>query len=189
LRKEIELGTFRDDLYYRLNVIPIRLPSLRERIEDIPLLAEHFLLKFNQRLNKHLSGLSEEAESTLVHYPWPGNIRELENVIERAVLFADGTRIEQNNLPQELLELSALSKPKANAPPSTSPDSAQTLDGLKEQVKAAMTQLERELIQRALDQTTGNVTHAARLLKISRKGLQLKMKELGLREREERTDQ
>jgi nitrogen regulation protein NR(I) len=188
LRKEIELGTFRDDLYYRLNVIPIRLPSLRERIEDIPLLADHFLLKFNQRLNKQLTGLSEEAEDVLVHYPWPGNIRELENVIERAVLFADGTRIEVVNLPPEVRDQSLQLKPRASAPPIANTDATLTVDGLKEQVKAAMTRLERELIQRALDQTSGNVTHAARLLKISRKGLQLKMKELGLREREERAD-
>jgi nitrogen regulation protein NR(I) len=188
LRKEIELGTFRDDLYYRLNVIPIRLPSLRERVEDISLLADHFLIKFNQRLNKKLTGVSEEAEEILVHYPWPGNIRELENVIERAVLFADGSRIELMNLPPEVRDLSVQSKPRPSAPPASSAEGALGSDGLKEQVKAAMTRLERELIQRALDQTTGNVTHAARLLKISRKGLQLKMKELGLREREERLD-
>jgi transcriptional regulator with PAS, ATPase and Fis domain len=189
LRKEIEQGTFRDDLYYRLNVIPIRLPSLRERVEDIPLLAEHFLHKFNLRLNKRLSGLSDEASDVLIHYPWPGNIRELENVIERAVLFADGARIEAADLPSDLRENTNVPRPRASVPPiAMDPQSSLALDGLKEQVKAAMTRLERELILRALDQTTGNVTHAARLLKISRKGLQLKMKELGLRERDEARD-
>jgi nitrogen regulation protein NR(I) len=187
LRKEIEQGTFRDDLYYRLNVIPIRLPSLRERIEDIPLLAEHFLHKFNLRLNKNLAGFSEEGIDVLVHYPWPGNIRELENVVERAVLFADGSRIEMADLPVELREQLESSRPRPSLPPAAS-DVDGTIDGLKEQVKAAMARLERDLILRALAQTSGNVTHAARLLKISRKGLQLKMKELGLREREERTD-
>ncbi len=189
LRKEIELGTFRDDLYYRLNVIPIRLPPLRERVEDIPLLAAHFLQKFNARLSKSLQGISEDAEALLMNYPWHGNIRELENVIERAVLFADGTRIEEADLPDEVREQLAAPRPRASTPPTTSADGQQlTSEGLKERVKAAMTRLERELIQRALDQTSGNVTHAARLLKISRKGLQLKMKELGLREREERAD-
>jgi len=189
LRKEIELGTFRDDLYYRLNVIPIRLPSLRERVEDIPLLGGHFLQKFNLRLSKHLTGISDDAADVLIRYPWPGNIRELENVIERAVLFADGARIEAADLPAEIRDQTVQPRPRASMPPlPTEPPSALALDGLKEQVKAAMTRLERELILRALDQTTGNVTHAARLLKISRKGLQLKMKELGLREREERSD-
>ncbi|MGC4067798.1 MAG: sigma-54 dependent transcriptional regulator [Polyangiaceae bacterium] len=190
LRKEIEQGTFRDDLYYRLNVIPIRLPSLRERVEDIPLLAEHFLHKFNLRLNKKLAGFAEDTTDVLVRYPWPGNIRELENVVERAVLFADGARIEIADLPAEIRDQMAQTRPmRASMPPLSSDNSAGlNVDGLKEQVKAAMTLLERELILRALDQTTGNVTHAARLLKISRKGLQLKMKELGLREREELRD-
>lgn len=188
LRKEIESGTFRDDLYYRLNVIPIRLPPLRERVEDIPLLAGHFLQKFNARLNKSLLGISEDAESLLRQYPWHGNIRELENVIERAVLFADGVRIEVADLPAEVRDQLVTPRPRVSTPPQASVDEQLTSEGLKERVKAAMTRLERELIQRALDQTSGNVTHAARLLKISRKGLQLKMKELGLREREERAD-
>lgn len=188
LRKEIESGTFRDDLYYRLNVIPIRLPPLRERIEDIPLLAAHFLQKFNARLNKSLRGISEEAEAILMGYPWHGNIRELENVIERAVLFADGSSIEVSDIPVEVRERFSTPRPRSSVPPIAGSDEATTSEGLKERVKAAMTRLERELIQRALDQTSGNVTHAARLLKISRKGLQLKMKELGLREREDRAD-
>jgi two-component system, NtrC family, response regulator AtoC len=188
LKKEIETGTFRDDLYYRLNVIPIRLPPLRERIEDIPLLAQHFLQKFNIRLKKSLQGISEDAGAVLMSYPWHGNIRELENVIERAVLFADGARIEMADLPNEVREHTGTPRQRASTPPSANADDHLTSEGLKERVKAAMTRLERELIQRALDQTSGNVTHAARLLKISRKGLQLKMKELGLREREERAD-
>lgn len=188
LRKEIEAGTFRDDLYYRLNVIPIRLPPLRERIEDIPLLAAHFLQKFNTRLNKNLQGISEEAEAVLMGYPWHGNIRELENVIERAVLFADTSRIEISDIPVEVRERFSTPRPRSSVAPPASSDETLSSEGLKERVKAAMTRLERELIQRALDQTSGNVTHAARLLKISRKGLQLKMKELGLREREERAD-
>jgi two-component system response regulator AtoC len=188
LRKEIELGNFRDDLYYRLNVIPIRLPPLRERVEDISLLAAHFLQKFNARLNKSLQGIAEEAEALLRQYPWHGNIRELENVIERAVLFADGMRIEVTDLPGEVREQLVTQRPRASTPPQAAIEENLTSEGLKERVKAAMTRLERELIQRALDQTSGNVTHAARLLKISRKGLQLKMKELGLREREERAD-
>lgn len=187
LRREIELGSFRDDLYYRLNVVPIRLSPLRERAEDIPLLVRHFLSKFNLRLNKSINGISAEAEVALMGHPWPGNIRELENVIERAVLFADTQEIQLADLSPELRESNLSPRPRASvAPPAV--DVSASIEGLKEQVKAAMSRLERELIQRALDQTAGNVTHAARLLKISRKGLQLKMKELGLRERDERLE-
>jgi DNA-binding NtrC family response regulator len=114
----------------------------------------------------------------LTSHPWPGNIRELENVIERAVLFCDRERIAPEHLPPEVQNASAL--PRAQH--ASSSLEATSADGLKEQVKAAMSRLERELILKALEQTHGNVTHAARLLKISRKGLQLKMKELGLRE-------
>jgi DNA-binding NtrC family response regulator len=187
LRKEIELGSFRDDLFYRLNVVPIRLSPLRERAEDIPLLVRHFLLKFNSRLNKNIFDISADAELALMNHPWPGNIRELENVIERAVLFADTQQIQLADLPAELRDSSLSPRPRASVVPPAI-DAAASIEGLKEQVKAAMSRLERELILRALNQTTGNVTHAARLLKISRKGLQLKMKELGLRERDERLD-
>jgi nitrogen regulation protein NR(I) len=187
LRREIEVGSFRDDLYYRLNVVPIRLSPLRERTDDIPLLVRHFLSKFNTRLNKNISGISPEAEAALMSHTWPGNIRELENVIERAVLFADAQEIELVDLSPELRESNLSPRPRSSVAPAPL-DVAGGIEGLKEQVKAAMSRLERELIQRALDQTAGNVTHAARLLKISRKGLQLKMKELGLRERDERLE-
>jgi two-component system, NtrC family, response regulator AtoC len=178
LKKDIAAGTFRDDLYYRLNVVPIRLPPLRERAEDIPLLVRHFIDKFNARLKKRVEGVEPEAERLLGSHPWPGNIRELENVIERAVLFCDKPRIAAEHLPPEVKNAEMLSR----AIPSSSSNDASATDGLKEQVKAAMNRLERELIMKALEQTHGNVTHAARMLKISRKGLQLKMKELGLRE-------
>jgi two-component system response regulator AtoC len=189
LKKEIAQGSFREDLYYRLNVVPIRLPSLRERASDIPLLGLHFIRKFNARLKKNIDGIEPAALARLTSYPWPGNIRELENVIERAVLFCDGDELHLGDLPAEMRGVSGLQDAPASTtplpPPSSEPSSALS-DGLKEQVKAAMSRLERELIVRALEQTNGNVTHAARLLKISRKGLQLKMKELGLREQGER---
>jgi nitrogen regulation protein NR(I) len=180
LKKLIAGGTFREDLFYRLNVVPIRLPALRERTSDIPLLVEHFLVKFNERLKKKVEGTEPEASETLISYPWPGNIRELENVIERAVLFCDTAKLRAVDLPPEIRGIQAM----ANVPlPEADLQAALAGEGgLKEHVKVAMSRLERELVSRALQQTTGNVTHAARLLKISRKGLQLKMKELGLRE-------
>src|SRR5580692_8159704 len=180
LKKLIGGGHFREDLFYRLNVVPIRLPALRERTGDIPLLVEHFLTKFNERLRKKVEGVEPEAMEALVSYPWPGNIRELENVIERAVLFCDTQKLRPIDLAAEIRGINAMTNvplPEADLSAALAGEG-----GLKEHVKVAMSRLERELVSRALQQTGGNVTHAARLLKISRKGLQLKMKELGLRE-------
>jgi len=185
LKKLISQGAFREDLFYRLNVVPIRLPALRERASDTPLLVEHFLKKFNERLKKNVIGIEPEALDLLNAYTWPGNIRELENVMERAVLFCDGQKLRVEDLPSELRGPSGMS---GSIAPATSADANVDLGnlpaegGLKEHVKVAMSRLERDLVSRALKQTNNNVTHAARLLKISRKGLQLKMKELGLRE-------
>ena len=184
LKKEIGSGTFREDLYYRLNVVPIQLPPLRERQGDVALLVHHFLEKFNERLKKSIQGVEPGALALLERYQWPGNIRELENVTERAVLFCDASKLREIDLSPEVR--SGTPPPQATTPFQPFPSNDETGDGLKQQVKAAMSRLERELIVKALDQTGGNVTHAARLLKISRKGLQLKMKELGLRERDER---
>ncbi len=181
LRRETAAGRFREDLFYRLNVVPIELPPLRNRAEDVPLLAVFFLKKFNERLGKSVEGIDHDALALLTRYRWPGNIRELENFIERAVLFADGPRIKVQDLPAEVSG-SPSPEPGLEAASSTL-DGAGFGEGLKEQVRVAMARIERDLIVRALDQTHGNVTHAARLLKISRKGLQLKMKELALRER------
>jgi DNA-binding NtrC family response regulator len=180
LKKLIAAGTFREDLYYRVNVVPIRLPALRERVVDIPLLVVHFLGRFNERLKKHVVGVEPDALDIFASYAWPGNIRELENVVERAVLFCDTQNVRAQDLPPEVR--GTLAPTQA---PITDADLQAALaseGGLKEHVKVAMSRLERELVGRALAQTSGNVTHAARLLKISRKGLQLKMKELGLRE-------
>jgi two-component system, NtrC family, response regulator AtoC len=193
LKREIGAGTFREDLFYRLNVVSIALPALRERRSDIPPLVHYFISKFNTRLRKNVDGVETEALDRLCSYGWPGNIRELENVIERAVLFADGSRIRLEDLSEEVrlngpTSGSTPSMPAVTESPRATPNAQAAVgdpaDGLKEQVKAAMSRLEKQLIVRALEQTQGNVTHAARLLKISRKGLQLKMKELGLRERD-----
>jgi nitrogen regulation protein NR(I) len=185
LKKLIAQGAFREDLFYRLNVVSIRLPALRERATDTPLLVEHFLKKFNERLKKSVSGVEADALELLCNYGWPGNIRELENVMERSVLFCDSQKLRVEDLPVELRGASGISS--GSMVPAMDPGAVDlgTLPadgGLKEHVKVAMSRLERDLVSRALKQTNNNVTHAARLLKISRKGLQLKMKELGLRE-------
>jgi DNA-binding NtrC family response regulator len=182
LKKLIAANAFREDLFYRLNVVSIRLPALRERDTDIPLLVEHFLKKFNERLKKQVTGVEPEALEILSAYTWPGNIRELENVMERSVLFCDAQKLRVEDLPGELRGFSSGSVAPPASDPATSGMPLSAEGGLKEHVKVAMSRLERDLVSRALKQTSGNVTHAARLLKISRKGLQLKMKELGLRE-------
>jgi DNA-binding NtrC family response regulator len=169
LLQDISAGSFREDLYYRLNVVPIHIPPLRERREDIPLLVEHFLAKFNDRLKKQIGSVSADAISRMVSHHWPGNIRELENLMERTMLFCERPEIGVSDLPPEIGGLPAAA--------AASPAGA----SLKEAVRAETERVERELIQKALDETGGNVTQAARKLKISRKSLQTKMKELGLR--------
>jgi DNA-binding NtrC family response regulator len=171
LQKEIEGGAFRDDLFYRLNVVPVQLPPLRDRRSDVPLLIDHFIEKFNARLRKRIGGVEDDALEALCAYHWPGNIRELENVIERSLLFSSGPLIRLRELPAEVT---------AAAPARPSDMAVET--SLKAIVRAETERLERDVIRRALDETGWNVTRAARKLKISRKSLQVKMKELGLRE-------
>ena len=177
LPEMIKQGTFREDLFYRLNVVPIHLPPLRERKADIPLLVQHFIERFNQRLKKSITGITPEALNSLQEYHWPGNIRELENVIERSILFADGTQIALQDLPQELLQSSQ--QHALYIAPAIACDTSLSLPELWKQQKE---RLEREMLRRALEQTQGNVTKAAEKLGISRKSMQKKMKELGLRE-------
>jgi DNA-binding NtrC family response regulator len=188
LKALIAEGRFREDLFYRLAVVPMELPPLRERRADIPVLVEHFIAKFNLRLGKRVEGIDPEAMLILQAYGWPGNIRELENLMERSVLFADGPIIEAAQLPDSLREQA----PAPTSPPIpiapvgplgaiASPVGA----SMKEIVRQAQAELERELIARALEETGGNVTRAAKRLQISRKSLQVKMKDLGLRGTEE----
>jgi DNA-binding NtrC family response regulator len=196
LMKEVAAANFREDLFYRLNVVPVHLPPLRDRKEDIPLLVQYFVSKFNERLKKNITRVEDDAHERLLAHPWPGNIRELENVLERTILFAEGPTIRARDLPVELgantgpvtlppAAVGETTNPRVQLPPTTPFGSAQDrpAGSLKEMVKHETERLERELIQRALDETGGNVTQAARKLKISRKSLQNKMKEFGLRER------
>ncbi len=174
-------GRFREDLFYRLNVVPIALPALRERKEDIPLLVQHFIEKYDKRLGKHVERVEDEAMQLLLGYPWPGNIRELENLMERSVLFADGPEILASSLPEALRERTAGPPVPIAAVGHIGSISAPGGASMKEIVRQAQAELERELITRALEETGGNVTRAAKRLQISRKSLQVKMKDLGLR--------
>ena len=165
LDAEMEAGRFREDLFYRLNVVRLEVPPLRERPEDIPLLVDHFFAHFRDAMGKPLHSLTDEVLDRLVAYPWPGNVRELENVIERAVILASGERVTLAELPENVVT------------PSGAPGKAGT-QGLG--LKRARRALEAELIARALRATGGNRTHAARLLEISHRALLYKIKEYGV---------
>jgi two-component system response regulator AtoC len=173
LKQEVKEQRFREDLFYRLNVIPIKLPPLRDRADDIPLLVEHFVAKFNERLGVNILGVTPEAMAALMAHRWPGNIRELENLIERSVLLCENDTISLADLPG-LIEDGIDSGPATD----TLPDEM----GLKQYVRVFTAKLERARIQRVLIEEGGNVTHASKKLGISRKSLQIKMKEYGLRD-------
>ena len=171
LDKAVKEGRFRSDLYYRLNVMPLDLPPLRERVEDIPLLVEHFLERFNERLGRTVRRVDPGAMAALLAHPWPGNIRELENLMERLVLLANDEVIRTEDIPW----LSHGGEARA------ADDDFDELD-LKEYVRVHTAKIERARIQRVLEAEDGNVTRAARRLGISRKSLQTKMKDYGLRD-------
>ena len=162
LEEEVAKGRFREDLFYRLNVLTIHLPPLRDRAEDIPLLMDHFIDRFNERLGKNIRSVSPAAIALLLAYHWPGNIRELENIIERAVVLCDEDQI----LPESL--------------PTTLTDKAEPLgDGEMDRIdslKHAQKMLEKKMIVRALTKTRGNRTKASKLLEISHPSLLSKMK-------------
>jgi two-component system response regulator AtoC len=166
LKKEVKEGRFREDLFYRINVMPIHLPPLRERRGDIPLLVGHFIDLFNKKLNKNIDGLSSESMSILLRQGWHGNIRELENVIERAMILANERFITPADLPP------AITSFKDEDPFSKS---EHTLS-----IKKASKILERELIEKALEITGGNRSKACKILEISRPILIAKIKEYGL---------
>ncbi|HEX8704508.1 MAG TPA: sigma-54 dependent transcriptional regulator [Myxococcaceae bacterium] len=173
LNKLVEKGEFREDLYYRLNVVNLRMPPLRERREDVALLARSFIARFNRQLNREppVQGLSPEAEALMTAYAWPGNVRELENAMERAVLLADGPLLLPTNLPERLWE--------APAAPASSPASVQQA-GSDLSLKRAMRELEETYIRAALRRTRGNRTRAAEVLDISHRALLYKIKEYGI---------
>jgi two-component system response regulator AtoC len=170
LPKEVNEGRFREDLFYRLNVLPLHIPPLRERKEDIPLLIHHFIGKYNQAMNKNVNGVDHKAMETLMSYRWYGNVRELENTIERAIVLSEKNDIEAENLPIEIQTRS-----KEEPQPEILPDEEYS-------IKKASKSLEINLIKKALKKTKGNHTHAARLLEISHRALLYKIKEYEIAE-------
>jgi two-component system response regulator AtoC len=166
LDKEVRENKFRDDLFYRLNVLPIKIPPLKERKEDIPLLVDHFIHKYSRELSKPIEEITPEALNCLLSYNWNGNVRELENVIERAIVLTDSSQIQVENLPVEI----------------QNPVEESRISLLNDElsIKKASRYLEIDLIRKALQKTNGNHTHAAKLLEISHRALLYKIKEYGI---------
>ena len=172
LLQDVKDGRFREDLYYRFNVFPTHLPPLRERREDILPLADYFIEKFNSKLDREVKHIDSRVKDILVSYDWPGNIRELENLIERIVLMAGGDTIIFEDIPPEwksAAEAISLSQKAGQKRP------------FKDFVKSHMEEVEKQSIIQCLEEVGGNVTKAAQRLGLSRKGLQLKMIKYNLR--------
>ena len=168
LEKEVAEGNFREDLFYRLNVMPLNVPPLKERREDVPLLAQHFLTKFSDKNRKAIKGFVPLAMDMLVNYDWPGNVRELENAIERAVILATGEHITEAQLP---LNITEQYEDLEIRPTGTT----QILDGTH-----SLEDIEKEAILAALNGSNGNKAEAARRLGVTRKTLHNKLKSYGL---------
>jgi DNA-binding NtrC family response regulator len=166
LAREVEEGRFLKDLYYRLKVVRLTLPPLRERREDIPLLAEHFLTKYARKFGRRGLRLSSEALDLLGSYSWPGNVRDLEHEVERAVAFSsDGEELSPDSFSEELRSWGSLLHLSESGP-----------------LAQAVEQVERQMIREALKRAAGNRSQAARLLGLSRRGLLNKIERYGLKD-------
>jgi len=165
LEDEVKAGRFRDDLYYRLNVVSLYVPALRERREDIPLLAEHFLEMYGEKNNRRVAGITPGCMDILLHYPWPGNVRELENAMERGVILMRGDYLDEESLPIPIKKWAE----------EESGDITAGLEGLPSSLEEA----EKLVILKTLDEVDGNKSEAARRLGITRKTLQSKLSKYG----------
>jgi transcriptional regulator with PAS, ATPase and Fis domain len=162
----IEEGTFREDLFYRLNIVPIYLPPLRKRREDIPLLINHFLEKYNKKRNKNIKGVSPEAMNLLMDFEWPGNIRELENIVERLVIMSEGETIEASHVPMYIRGKEVYMK-------ITTPRTNEEFKKMKKQIRAkAIENVERAFVIDVLRRNDWNVSKAARDIGVKRQNLQ-----------------
>ena len=168
LAAEVKAGRFREDLFYRINVLHVAIPPLRERREDIPLLIDHFVARNNARLGTQIRGMSAEARKTLLEYGWPGNVRELENTVERAMVLCETDTIQASDLPERIRE-------------ALDPVQVQLRSG-ELSIKKTVSAIERILIRRALQKTKGNRTRAAELLEISHRALLYKIKDYAIDE-------
>ena len=176
MRAALEEGTFRQDLYYRLNVVPINIPPLRERKEDIPYLADYFLERFARQAGKPLHGITPAAQKVLMDFHWPGNVRELENIIERAVALSAGDTLDVADI---RLDLSPVPSAAAG-----STSAAESAAGAFPPPGTTLEQFEDGIIREALRRANGNKSQAARLLGISRNALRYRLAKLGVPDEE-----
>lgn len=164
LWEAVQTGEFREDLYYRLKLVPLYMPPLRDRKSDLPLLIEHLIQSANQQFEKNITGVTSEAEELLMQYDWPGNVRELRNIIERAVIFCEDDFIDVDHMPREITAAENSTPFVFELPPS----------GI------SLADVERQLIEQALDVTGGNQIQASKLLNITRHAMRHRMKKHGL---------
>ena len=176
LKRAVELGTFRQDLFYRLSVFPITLPPLRERPEDIHPLVIHFLEHYKQKTGRFISGISKDALQALITYEWPGNVRELENAIERAVIIASGRQIELEDLPEAISKMALRERDRVKVERAKAASEGRTTT-FEVTVPSSMEEIERLAIEATLDYTDGDKSHAARALGIGRKTLYRKLEQ------------
>jgi two-component system response regulator AtoC len=169
LAAEVKAGRFREDLFYRINVLPIHIPPLRSRREDVNLLIDHFIARNNVRLGTSIRGVSTEARKQLLEYAWPGNVRELENTIERAMVLAESDVLQPSDLPERIRD-------------ALDPVQVHLASG-ELSVKRTVSAIEQILIRRALQKTKGNRTRAAELLEISHRALLYKIKDYKITDR------
>jgi DNA-binding NtrC family response regulator len=177
LEAEVKKGSFREDLFYRINVVPITLPALRERRDDIPTLVAHFAKRFAKELDRSVPQFTPAALDRLVHYPWPGNIRELEHAIERLLVICDANTIDVEQLPVLFTETQDISNGKITF----------QADGLN--LPKLTEDLERQAIEEALRRANGVISEAARLLHVTRRILRYKMLQLGIATNQAETDE
>jgi DNA-binding NtrC family response regulator len=176
LKRAVDLGSFRQDLFYRLSVFPIKLPPLRERPEDIHPLVIHFLEHYKRKTGRFISGISKHALQALITYEWPGNVRELENAIERAVIIASGRQIELEDLPEAISKIALQERDRIKVERAKALSEGRTTS-FEITVPSSMEEIERQAIEATLEYTSGDKSHAARLLDIGRKTLYRKLEQ------------
>jgi DNA-binding NtrC family response regulator len=181
LEQDIEKGSFRADLFYRLQVVTIEIPALRERREDIPVLADTFARQAAERYGLPPRTLAPSALRRLVEYHWPGNVRELRNAVERSLILAEGDEVTHKDLPEEVGAGGAKASKEAAAPASVEPGALAV--PFTSDFREDRREFERRYIARCLEETGGNVTRAAAILGMHRQSLQHKLRELGLARR------
>jgi two-component system, NtrC family, response regulator PilR len=198
LERMVKTGTFREDLYYRLNVIQIHAPALKEHLEDIPMLVKHFIEKYSKTINKNIKEITEEALFALKKYTYPGNIRELENIVERAVALCSGETIKISDLPQHIVEIYNGNKPNQlegleekykkknladNSPENSLIDELSALDQIPNsgiEMEKIVENIEKKLIHNALQKTGGVKKHAAKLLGITFRSMRYRLEKYGM---------